>query len=527
MALPIDCLKFINSAVKNKVLHPANIRRIGKHLVSGIGVGAYKVGGEHGKTHFDTITKALSSGAINLVETSTHYGLHAPGEAESMVGAALRSVKEKSGISREQIVVVTKIGHAERSRLDEMMTAKSCSSSSDTKPEDIDDYSALYKDIVPPARKGPLPPQALLDPDVLAKDVFHCLSPEFIVDEFQKSSARLLTKPDYVFLHNPEFYLAHALISQKLPLNEAWLEMYSRLENAFVTLEAMTQAGEISGYGVSGNFLNCYYSVTGKSNVFEALDLQRLLGSVADAFERKAELTKAEEGGSHSSTDIQTLLQHEEEELVAEVKRLHAELLSKKTSFFASKTGFVGIQAPLNLLEFGAAIGRKDVVSGHAGEPEIDILKRNDLAFIANRPLTAIPPPGLSVSSAGNPDWVEPAGQNNTYIEFRQAQHGKPQGTMQKLVQNIVKEEIDALQHTNDTDKTPTPLQQTALHCSLAPGALVLNGMRTFSHVDDALAVLKSEPLVSDGRKTGSRIAGKLQSVCEELGADGRGLWKR
>ena len=526
MALPIDCLKFIKSAVTNKLLHPANIRRIGKHVVSGIGVGAYKVSGEHG----DTITKALSSGAINLVETSTHYGLNAPGEAEELVGAALKNLEEESGVSREQIVVVTKIGHVERSRLDEMMAhsaTQSGNSSSSSSPnaqrKDIDDYSSLYKDIVPPTRKGPPPTQGSFDFEVLAKEVFHCLSPEFILDEFQKSSARLLTKPDYIFLHNPEFYLAHALVAKKLPLHEAWIEMYSRLENAFVTLEALTQAGEISGYGVSGNFLNCYYSVTGKSNVFEALDLQRLLGSVADAAERNTEVAKVEGGASHSSTDVQSLLQHEETELVAELRKLNSEISTESKSFFASKTGFVGIQAPLNLLEFGAAMGRKDVVSGHAGEPEIDILKRNDLAFIANRPLTAIPPPGLSVSSAGNPDWVS----DNTYIEFRDGPPAKPQGTMQKLVQNIVHEEINSLPHANDSSQVSKPLQQVALHCSLAPGALVLNGMRTFSHVDDALAVLKSEPLVPGGSKTGSKIARKLQNVCGEMGADGRGLWTR
>ena len=40
---------------------------------------------------------------------------------------------------------------------------------------------------------------------------------------------------------------------------------------------------------------------------------------------------------------------------------------------------------------------------------------------------------------------------------------------------------------------------QVALHCSLSPGAIVLNGMRTDAHVADALAVLQSEPLVPGG----------------------------
>jgi hypothetical protein len=42
-----------------------------------------------------------------------------------------------------------------------------------------------------------------------------------------------------------------------------------------------------SGYGVSGNFLSCYFSVTGKSNHYEALDIQRTRGAAADAASRK------------------------------------------------------------------------------------------------------------------------------------------------------------------------------------------------------------------------------------------------
>ena len=124
---------------------------------------------------------------------------------------------------------------------------------------------------------------------------------------------------------------------------------------------------------------------------------------------------------------------------------------------------------------------------------------------------------------AGKNNWAAPAGQSNTFLEFRQVPKGKPQGTIQKLVETIVDQEVN---HTPNNNAV-APLQQIALHCALAPGAIVLNGMRQGAHVEDALAVLKSPPLISDGGKTGSKIAEKLQNVCEEMGADGSGFWKK
>ena len=65
-----------------------------------------------------------------------------------------------------------------------------------------------------------------------------------------------------------------------------WDEMYRRIEEAFAVLQALVNAGEIKGYGVSGNFLSCYYSVSGKPNAYEALCIQRTLGCAVDAYER-------------------------------------------------------------------------------------------------------------------------------------------------------------------------------------------------------------------------------------------------
>ena len=55
---------------------------------------------------------ALTSG-INLVETSSMYGAGHAGQAERMIGQAIREVD----VPREEVVVVTKIGSIEREAL--------------------------------------------------------------------------------------------------------------------------------------------------------------------------------------------------------------------------------------------------------------------------------------------------------------------------------------------------------------------------------------------------------------------------
>lgn len=132
--------------------------------------------------------------------------------------------------------------------------------------------------------------------------------------------------------------------------------MYFRIEEAFAFLEALASCGEIQGYGVSGNFLSCYFSVSGRPNSYEALDLQQVLGAAKDARRRK------EEKPGKTEDD--------------------------RPGFFQD-THFVGIQTPFNLLEGGAVAGRKGV-PGFSGEPDFEVCKRLGISFMGNRPLQGI-----------------------------------------------------------------------------------------------------------------------------------------
>ncbi|CAD7925508.1 unnamed protein product [Amoebophrya sp. A25] len=301
-ACPTATRAVIDRAVASGSLHSSHLRRIGALTTSSIGFGAYRVGSS---AHFEAMQAALSSGVINLVETSTHYGTRYPGESEEMIGACLRALENSGRRKRDEIVVVTKIGHitVPREHLEQgtsddyektlgyknIVRDRSAGSTQNTKQrhtaagavgdmqveertqgsDDID--NALQQ--INTASLTPL------------QKTWHCLEPDFILDEYAASKMRLGTAPDILFLHNPEFFLSQALIAG-VPLGEAWREMEQRLETAFATLEALKAAGEIAGFGVSGNFLSCYHSVSGRPNSYEALSLQSCLGAAVDAMAR-------------------------------------------------------------------------------------------------------------------------------------------------------------------------------------------------------------------------------------------------
>jgi aryl-alcohol dehydrogenase-like predicted oxidoreductase len=201
--------------------------------VSSVGFGAYRLG----ESSVDQLTFSLRSG-INLVDTSTHYGDEgSPGASEQIIGHVL---KNTPGVAREEVVIMTKVGHID--------LAEGQSEASEKGAVKCNDRT------------------------------WHSLDPDFIRKQVMGSSLRLQTKPDIVLLHNPEFHLSDGR-RRKVPMLEAWEKLYHDMGRAFKTLEELKADGAIAGYGVSGNFLSCYYSVSGGSNVYEALDLQRVLGA--------------------------------------------------------------------------------------------------------------------------------------------------------------------------------------------------------------------------------------------------------
>jgi aryl-alcohol dehydrogenase-like predicted oxidoreductase len=85
------------------------------------------------------------------------------------------------------------------------------------------------------------------------KGLEHCIHPEFLQDQLNRSLERLnLETLDFYLLHNPEYYLewarknGHALASART-------EYYRRIQSAFEYLEEEVTRGRIRHYGISSN----------------------------------------------------------------------------------------------------------------------------------------------------------------------------------------------------------------------------------------------------------------------------------
>ncbi len=83
----------------------------------------------------------------------------------------------------------------------------------------------------------------------------HCIHPEFLMDQLNRSLERLKLKTlDFYLLHNPEYYLEWAQ-KKGHALDAARTEYYRRIRDAFEYLEKEVVRGRIRYYGVSSNSL--------------------------------------------------------------------------------------------------------------------------------------------------------------------------------------------------------------------------------------------------------------------------------
>jgi len=431
MATAAGTAKLLKRAAEKGLLHPANVRALGPAAagsqlsVSAVGFGGYRVGGgDQEPNHLAAIRAALRSG-VNLVDTSSHYSAGSGighGASEKLIGRAIAEAVEAGDVDRDGVVVCTKVGHVAQG---------------DATPEGAVDISG--------------PGSGL--------EVFHSINPTFVQEEVRASKERLGMAPDFVFLHNPEYFLS-AQLRQRAPIADAWDAMYSQLVQAFDALEDLCDEGVIAGgYGVSANFLSCIFSTTGVSNVYEALVLDRVL-DVADQVAKKR---GRQEG-----------------------HRLKL------------------VQLPLNAFENGAVLGRGEVVP-EAAEGDCHVASRLGVSVIANRPLNALPLPGVSTG-----DW----GRNGaTHLQLKDK---KPMGAVESLMRRVLSEAVEA--------ESAVPLQQLALRLSLSsPGvSSCLLGMRTEAYVEDAAAVLKEAPF-SEAQVTKAMTS--VRNAAQELGCQRRGLW--
>jgi len=199
--------------------HPLAYNRLEttKLSTSQAGFGCYRISA--GVAHHEkALRKALIEG-INLIDTSSNY---ADGDSEALVGKVLQELVGQGRLSREAIIVVSKVGY---------LQGQNYALSQDRKQQ-----GRPFQELVP-YRNG----------------LEHCIHPEFLRDQLDRSLERLkLEALDFYLLHNPEYYLEWANENSH-PLDAARDEYYRRLQAAFEYLEDEVLQGRIRYYGISSN----------------------------------------------------------------------------------------------------------------------------------------------------------------------------------------------------------------------------------------------------------------------------------
>jgi hypothetical protein len=192
--------------------------------------------------HREALKQALVSGA-NLIDTSTNY---TDGGSERLVGAVVNELVGSGKRRREEIVVVSKIGYVQGSNLS---LAQEREAAGRPFPEMV-----KYMD-----------------------GCWHCLHPEFLQDQLDRSLARLgLQTLDVCLLHNPEYFFSDAKRGLG-PLAALRDEFYRRMMEAFRVFEGQVAAGTIRWYGVSSN------TATAPAADPEATSLTRMLLAAREA----------------------------------------------------------------------------------------------------------------------------------------------------------------------------------------------------------------------------------------------------
>ncbi len=187
------------------------------HCVSHAGFGCYRVN-THNPEHERALLKALRSG-INCVDTSANYG---DGSAEELVGTVVEQLAQHHGIDRSELVLVTKAGYIQGMN-----------------------YHRAHKN----EHLGHAYPQVVK----FGEGLWHCLHPEFLEDQLQRSLKHMRTSYlDVFLLHNPEYFLIHA-DREGRELEDARTEFYDRIHTAFEYCEKQVASGRIQAYGISSN----------------------------------------------------------------------------------------------------------------------------------------------------------------------------------------------------------------------------------------------------------------------------------
>jgi aryl-alcohol dehydrogenase-like predicted oxidoreductase len=191
--------------------------------VSPVGFGSYRIGFSK-NLGFPECANALEMAikkGLNLIDTSSNYG---HGQSEMLIGKILTKLVNENMIHRENIVVVSKVGYIQASNIE---LAKSRELQGNGFPE-------ISK---------------------FGDETWHCIHPDFIFDQIERSCSRLgLQTIDVYLLHNPEYMLKKFELDG-MEMIAARELFYFRLKESFISLEKLVAEGKIKAYGISSNNL--------------------------------------------------------------------------------------------------------------------------------------------------------------------------------------------------------------------------------------------------------------------------------
>ncbi|MDP1769366.1 MAG: aldo/keto reductase [Nitrospirota bacterium] len=209
---------------------------------SRLGFGTYRVDTREPEQR-EALKTALREG-VNLIDTSTNY---MDGDSERLVGSVLDELFKSGELTREEVIVVSKIGYVQGQNLKQAETREQA--------------GRPYPDMVK-----------------YGEGIWHCIHPEYLADQLTLSLDRLgLATLDICLLHNPEYFLSEAAHHDGGDLVMAREAFYRRIEQAFTFFESQVAAGRISYYGVSSN------TVTADPSNAEATSLSRLYDAARSA----------------------------------------------------------------------------------------------------------------------------------------------------------------------------------------------------------------------------------------------------
>jgi aryl-alcohol dehydrogenase-like predicted oxidoreductase len=256
------------------------------------GFGGYRVSAAM-PDHAEALQLALASG-INLVDTSANY---ADGQSEELIGEVIAQMVSAGRLRREEVVLVSKAGYLQgRNYLLSQERRR------DGNP---------FPELVP-----------------YGEGLEHCIHPEFLEDQLDRSLARLGVETlDVYLLHNPEYFLGWAL-GQGQHLEQAQAEYLRRIEQAFCHLETEVSKGRIRSYGIS-------------SNTFPVAHLDPQFSCLEKIWQKAESITAAHH--------------------------------------------FHVIQMPMNLIETGAVL----LANQPSGMTALALAQSKDLGVLINRPLNA------------------------------------------------------------------------------------------------------------------------------------------